>query len=482
MNKYELDLIEEKICREARKDFYVFRQFLGGEYFVKSWLHRDICYKLTQFYDKLMKGERPKMILSMPPQHGKSFAVYDFISWVFGKNPNFRIMYTSASDSLCKRANRAQRRTFLDPKYKRIFHDYTTQDRDIQFNFDLIELNGYRGSFRTATCGGTIVGETLDLGVIDDPVKGREAANSANQREIIFNWFTNDFYTRFSRDAGFIMILTRWHVDDLAGRLIDHFGDSIEVIKYKAIAEQDEEHRKAGEALFPELKPLSFLEERRSIMQAKGKNGEWASLYQQEPFLIGGNVIKSTWFQSVSRPHRILHSYIFADTAQKIKERNDFTVFQHWGKGDDGKIYLLHQLRGKFEAPELKRRAKAFWQECNKSQYVTDDAPIRALMIEDKSSGTGLIQELKEEAQIPVVGIQREKDKYTRLLDILSYIEAGYVCILEGADYVSAFLSECEEFTPDDSHAHDDQIDCLIDAVKTMLASSANLKVWENLI
>ena len=302
------------------------------------------------------------------------------------------------------------------------------------------------------------------------------------QRDNIFNWFINDFYTRFSDNAGFIMILTRWHVDDLAGRLIDHYGDKVEVIKYKAIAENDEEHRKAGDALFPELKSLEFLEDRRNLMLSKGMNGEWSSLYQQEPFIPGGNIIKGSWFRFVAVAPRIVYSYIFADTAQKTKERNDYSVFQFWGMGDDKKIYLLDQIRGKFEAPELKRRAKMFWSSCNSSKYVTSDNPLRCMYVEDKSSGTGLIQELASEAEIPIRGISRSTDKYTRLLDILAYIESGYVGILYNSSFANDFIEECESFSADDSHEHDDQVDCLIDAVKVMLASDNTIKTWENIL
>lgn len=482
MNETTLQLLAEMARREARGDFYAFRQYMNGNRFITGWLPENISERLQQFYSDCICNKKPKLILSMPPQHGKSAAVSDFIAWLFGKNPDFRIMYTSASDSLCKRENRNLRRILTDYKFKRCFSDYTTESRDVQFNSELIELNGRRGSLRTATCGGTIVGETLDIGIIDDPVKGRADANSPHKREIIWNWFLNDFFTRFSENAGFLLVMTRWHVDDLAGRLIEHFGNEIEVIKYQAIAEKDESFRKAGEALFPELKSLDFLETRRAIMQAKGGNREWESLYQQNPVTIGGNIIKAAWFRFASMPPKILYSCITADTAQKTKEHNDFSVFQFWGKGDDGKIYLLDQIRGKWEAPDLKRQASAFWRKCQASKFVTEKNPIRSVYVEDKSSGTGLIQELRRETLMPIVPVQRSEGKYTRLCDVLSYIEAGYVCLLEDSVFVSDFLSECEQFSADDSHDHDDQVDCLIDAIKKLLAEGSDLSAWENFI
>ena len=104
------------------------------------------------------------------------------------------------------------------------------------------------------------------------------------------------------------------------------------------------------------------------------------------------------------------------------------------------------------------------------------------MKIEDKASGTGLIQGLKLKAQIPVAGIQRTKDKYTRLLDIVGYIESGQVSLPQDAPFVSDFVSECESFSADDTHAHDDQVDPMIDAINDMLASSNTANIWERMI
>ena len=147
-----------------------------------------------------------------------------------------------------------------------------------------------------------------------------------------------------------------------------------------------------------------------------------------------------------------------------------------WGLAG-GKIYLLDQIRGKWEAPELKKRAKEFW---TKHVAVEGMGALRSLFIEDKASGTGLVQEIQRDGFIPVVPVQRQKDKYTRLSDVLSYIDSGLVCVPENAPFTSDFLTECESFTSDDTHAHDDQIDPMIDAITDLLASN-KMQLWENL-
>jgi len=122
---------------------------------------------------------------------------------------------------------------------------------------ELIEFAGYSGSFRNTTIEGQINGLQLHLGVIDDPVKNRAEADSQVIRDKTWKWFTDDFLSRFAKDSALLIVMTRWHLDDLLGRAIEHMP-GVKVLRYPAIAECDEEYRRAGEPLFPELKPLDF--------------------------------------------------------------------------------------------------------------------------------------------------------------------------------------------------------------------------------
>ncbi len=207
----------------------------------------------------------------------------------------------------------------------------------------------------------------------------------------------------------------------------------------------------------------------------------FAGQYQQNPVAIGGNLIQGHWFIRYLKLPKLRNRLIFADTAQKTKEANDYSVFQCWGAGIDGKIYLVDQIRGKWESHELKKRAKAFWI---KHQALNDDdmwGTLRKLKVEDKSSGTGLIQDLRHEGQIPVEDIQRHVDKLTRLNDAEPYIHGGMVCIPEESEFTNDYVAEFEAFSPDLTHAHDDQVDPTCDAIKDMLSSGNVMKTWENL-
>jgi phage uncharacterized protein (putative large terminase), C-terminal domain len=208
----------------------------------------------------------------------------------------------------------------------------------------------------------------------------------------------------------------------------------------------------------------------------------FASQYQQSPVALGGNLIRGECFGRYKILPQLKYRCIYADTAQKTSERNDYSVFQCWGEGkEDGKAYLVDQIRGRWEAPELKRRAVAFWR-----KHLAFDrdkfGALRGLKIEDKSSGTGLIQSIASEDAIAVFPIERNKDKLTRLMDAMPYIESGLVCVPEAAEFTNDLISECESFAADMTHEHDDQVDPLMDAISDILSSDNLLRTWEKLV
>lgn len=479
----DLDLYEQLLIQKARISFWHYRQAITKD-LILGWWQKEISEELQKFYEEMQAGKRPKLAISAPPQHGKSTMAVDFITWISGKNVNTRTIYASYSKKLGTRANLACQRIFTSKIYKKIFPDLEVNEtgKNLRDNSptktrEIIEFARTNGYFRNTTVRGSITGEGLDIGVLDDPIKGRKDANSLTTRDATWEWFTSDFFSRFSENAAFLSIATRWHIDDPIGRMYENFGVNIKILSYSAIAEEKEKNRKKGEALFPQLKSKEFLLERKKLMPAH----EWASLYQGNPIAVGGNLIRGEFFGRYDNPLPILkYREIYADTAQKTKEHNDYTVFQVWGHAVDGKIYLIDQIRGKWESPELKKRTIDFW---NKHVSLSSKSlgQLRKIHIEDKVSGTGLIQELKTKERLPVFPIQRSIDKYTRVLDVLGYIEAGYVMLPRNSPFVSDFISECEEFSADGGHKHDDQIDPMLDAISQMLMRNV-IATWENIL
>jgi predicted phage terminase large subunit-like protein len=471
----DFDLIEEIVYSRAKDDFLTFRRVINPKAII-GWFFLDVTKHLQEFYKDLISKKRPKLIIQAPPQHGKSEAVTDFICWMAGKNPDNRMIYASFSERLGVRANLKIQRTLSSPRYKRIFPDTQLNSKNTAAatgqslkNKEILEFAGYSGYFRNTTVQGSITGEGLDIGLIDDPIKGREAANSTTMRNKAWDWFTDDFFTRFSEDAGLLMILTRWHVDDPAGRMIDAFGDKIKVLKYEAIATRDEENRDEGEPLFPQLKSLDFLLERKNTMPG----GNFEALYQQSPTVQDGEIIKFEWFRWYDILPVIRECCIFVDTAQKKGEANDFTVAQLWGSDGSGNIFLMDMIRVKENAPEAQRAVEMFY-----FKYATNvEMRFRKMYIEDKSSGSTMLQVFKNRQMI-VEPIQRSTDKVQRANMFSGYIEMGKVYLNSKVNFITNLKDETTAFP---NGAHDDTVDPMLDAIEKYCLDNS-LEIWNKII
>lgn len=465
MAESNIDLQERWWVEKSRKNFLAYRMFLRAGQFKHNWFIHSLTAALQKFYIDYKAGKRPILIISCPPQHGKSWAVEDLISWIAGQDPDCRMVYASFSDYLGKRCNSANQRVFDSEKYKKIFPKTWVSSKDCDEvvrgtymkNSNLVEFINRCGSLRNTTVGGPITGESLDIGFIDDPFKGRQEANSPVTRDTVWNWFTDDFGTRHSDPAGYVITMTRWHIDDIVGRLLEKLDDPdrVTVFKYAAIAEEQEQFRAKGEALFPELKSLEFLLGKKAIMLDQA----WQSLYQGSPITVGGNLIDNAWWNWWERLPQMAFTYAVADTAQKTNNWNDYTVFQHWGKGVDGNVYLLNMFYDRVKAPDLRRQAEIFYRSANHARY---GGPFRGFLIEDKSSGTGLIQELQEK-KFKVIPIPRTTDKVTRAFDTGPEIRAGKVFLNAAIPYVNKITEEAVIFP---NGKNDDAFDCTMNGIE----------------
>jgi len=444
--------------------------------FQQGWFNRIIAAELQQFYFDVMAGKQPRLIIQAPPRSGKSeLFSRRFPAWAFGQNPNLQMIAASYSADLSSRMNRDVQRIIDSEEYAGVFPETSfssntsasiNSQKNIR-NSEIFEIAGYAGSYRSAGVGGGITGMGADIAIIDDPVKDAKEANSQTYRDSVWDWYTSTFYTRLSPKSGILLGMTRWHEDDLAGRLLADMkngGDQWRVVSFPAIAEEDEQYRKEGDALHPERYDLTHL---TKIKKAVGTQ-TWNALYQQRPSSKGGDVIKRAWFKRYSVLPLMRRVIIAGDTAQKVKQHNDFSVFIVAGIGIDGGLYIIDLIRGKWEAPELERKLEDIWNKYRASHKA------QSVYIEDKSSGTGLIQSIQRKRNIPIKGVQVDADKYTRVLGIQGFIESGYVFLPDGAEWVEDFLSECEKFTATDSHKHDDMVDAFVHCVNE-LTGKANI-------
>lgn len=438
--------------RRARSNLHDFITYINPDYIVSNF-SRTVCAELDKFIVAMVSGERPILVLGAPPQHGKSDIVSRYLpAFFFGLYPDKRMAGLSYGKDLASDMNRDVQRIMMSEEYCNLFPDsalnsrrVVTIDVEAKRNSETFEIVGHKGSYIAQGVGGPLTGKKVDCGIIDDPIKNAKEALSATVKIGVWNWYISTFLTRLSKDSGQIIMATRWAVDDLSGRILSHYDRAVS-LSFKAIDDE-------GKPLIPELHPLAKLQETKKIL------GEyfWSAMYQQSPIAQGGNIFKLEWFKWYRELPKMRTKRIYADTALKTSEKNDYSVMQCWGTGYDGHLYLIDQIRDRWEAPELLVQARNFY----KKHDGRDGVRVSAFKVEDKASGTGLIQTLKREG-VPIVAIQRNIDKATRYYDAAPTVEAGLIHLPEDAPYILDFTTEIVAVP---TAPHDDQADPMADAI-----------------
>ena len=284
----------------------------------------------------------------MPPRHGKSqlSSIY-FPAWYLGRNPEKEIIATSYSGELAKKFGGETRDIVSDRQYQSIFDLKLREDSQAKN----LWVTNKDGSYTSVGRGGTITGRGADILLIDDPVANREEAESKTIRDGIWDWYTSTAYTRLEKGAAVIVIMTRWHTDDLIGRILSKSIDTKEewtVISLPAIAEQDEEYRQKGEVLWPEKKSLE------ELMIIKQNNlYDWNALYQQNPIAIETQDFQQSWFKYVTEEElkqKDLYYYTMVDLAS---DGADNTAIVTIGKDKTKpEIYVVDVHAGHFDPGE----------------------------------------------------------------------------------------------------------------------------------
>src|SRR5690606_32030379 len=260
-----------------------------------GWVHKDICDKLEWFSAAVAAGESPRLMIFMPPRHGKSeIGSRNFPAWHLGRYPHHEFIGCSYGSDLANGFSRKVRDLVKDTAYSAVF-DQCAINKDSQSVEAWLTTKG--GGYAAAGVGGPITGRGAHVLLIDDPIKNREDAESAQKREAVWDWYTSTAYTRLAPGGGVLLILTRWHDDDLAGRLLKKMaegeGDQWVVVEYPAQAVHDELFRKAGEPLHPARYDHDALER---IKRAVGPR-DWQALYQQNPTPEDGDYFNKDMFQ-----------------------------------------------------------------------------------------------------------------------------------------------------------------------------------------
>jgi predicted phage terminase large subunit-like protein len=419
-----------------------------------NWHQARICKALQRVYT----GRINRLIINVPPRSGKTeVAVKAFISWAMGLAPDSEFIHASYSKRLAT-ANAYDIRAMMQHvAYKLVFPWLKLQDDSkAKDEFRTTAggivyatgaegtITGYGASKMRDSFGGAII--------IDDPHKAGEATSPV-MRQSVIDWYQSTIQSRLNKpDGPIIIIMQRLHEEDLSGWLLN--GGSGEKWEHLVIPARDE----SGQSFWPEQFPPEMLDRLELTSPYV-----FAGQYMQRPAPLGGGIFKDEWWRFFDAMPPLKHRSIYADTAQKTKEQNDYSVFQCWGVTQDNQMVMLDMARGKWEAPELETMARAFWQKHNSQTHY---GPLRAFKVEDKVSGTGLIQKLKREG-IPIVPIQRNVDKVTRAFDAAPYIQSGNVYLMRSTPHLADFLAESAVFP---NGSHDDMIDATMSAISDLTA------------
>lgn len=410
---------------------------------------------LCNALQNLERGRIRRLIISMPPRHGKTMHVSDYFpAWYMGRNPSHQIIAVTYNFERAGDVGRLVRNQFVDPLHQMIFPNCHISHDSKSVN-KLSTLEG--GNYYSVGVGGTVIGRGANLFIIDDPIKGREEAESSGARAKLQTFYRGIAYTRLQPDNRIVLVMTRWHFDDLAGWLLTESKEHWHTLVMPAVAEDDclPTKRRAGEALWASDYPSETL---LQIKRAIGSR-EWLSQYQQKPLNEDGDILKLGWFGRynerewkvhVSRtratgtrgelPFGINQIVMSWDTAFKEEDMHNPSSCSIWGVSKSD-YYLLSVFNKRMGFPKLKDKAINLWHQF--SPYVRAPIPV---LIEDKASGQSLIQVLKKETRIPIIPIKADKGKQLRAAEVSPVVEAGRVHLPVQASWLERTETQISQF------------------------------------
>ena len=398
-------------------------------------------------------------MIFMPPRHGKSeLASKRFPAWYLGRNPLGQIIAASYATELSEGFGRDVRNVVDSSAYQNLFGVSLRADSKAAGRWNTDK----GGSYVAAGVGKGITGKGANVLLIDDPVKDREEADSQVIRNKVWDWYTSTAYTRLMPGGAVVLIQTRWHEDDLAGRLLDaqkYGGDNWEVLSLKAI--DDNNH-----ALWPDWYPIEELSKIKRVVGPR----DWAALYQQEPAPESGGYFERDWFRYYDEVPKDIQYYITSDYAVTA-DGGDYTVHLVSGvSAKDDSIYLVDMYRGQVDTNTwinaligLINRYKPMQLGEENGQIIKSLGPF----IDKKMQETGCYCFRQQYSST--------KDKATRAQAFRGRASQGKVFIPKGADWLDLFFKEIMAFP---AGKHDDIVDAcsLIGRMLTEMRGKQYLK------
>lgn len=426
-----------------------------------NWHHRLIC----EYLDRFVSGDIKRLLVFAPPRHGKSELVSRRLpAYILGKYPDDALIACSYGADLASRMNRDVQRIIDDDLYRKLFPATKLSRSNIRTvattgtylrNTDIFEIVGHSGVYRSAGVGGGITGMGFNWGIIDDPIKNRKEANSFTTRNATWEWFVSTFYTRQEKDAAILITLTRYHIDDMAGRILkaaeDLGGEEWTVLNIPAILEKEPppyDPRQIGEPLWSEKYDLTKL---KRIEKTIGPF-EWSAQYQQNPVPAAGGIFKRAWFGTpLDVCPQIIRQVRYWDLAMSARTSADYTVGVKMGEGLDGHWYIMDVVRDRIDWGDLTDFM---------ARVILLDSGLVTQGIEKTAYMSRAIQELNRDPRFhdfKIFGYPVESDKVTRALPFSAKCASGLVHVLN-RHWTQTYIEELCTFTGE-GDAHDDQVD-----------------------
>jgi len=484
----------------ARQDLIAFAWYTFRAYLAAA-VHRLLAEHLMRVEQYIRTGGKEgigRLMVFMPPRHGKSELVsVRFPAWFLGRNPDMRVILASCTASLATGFSRQVRDTIRGDAFSAVYgsksglpgDEYVVLSQESR-SAEAWDIEGHAGGLVAAGVGGSIVGRGMHLGIVDDPIKNREEAESKIGRESVDKWYRSTFYTRLEDGGAIVLMHQRWHFDDLAGRLLRRMveedgADQWTVLNLPAIAEPwaravaTDEVIKAAKAGWWKCadalgrspgEPLWGSKYDSDALSRIGANVgmyDWDAMYQQRPQRLEGSLIKAYDIHQI-RPDQVpdgLREVRYWDLAVSGRKRADFITGARVGRSADGRIYIRHIAR--FPGPWADARSKMV-------EVMLRDPASVTQGIEISGQQGGYFQELQRDPQLvgrAVTGVnpQNVGGKEVRANVWASRIPDGLVHLAAANGWdVEAFLSEAVAFP---LGAHDDQVDAVSGAVQMLPAT-----------
>lgn len=453
------------ILQRARENLIDFQIATDPSYF-SNWHLEIIAAELEKIEREQDKNYKVLLIL-MPPRHGKSqLSTIGFPAWFLGRNPTKEVITVSYSGELAQDFG-AKTRTLVDSDaFGAIFPGITLKE-DEQGKAKWKTNKG--GSYTSVGVGGAVTGRGADVLIFDDPLKNREEAESETYRQKVFDFFTSTAFTRLEPNGVAVIILTRWHVDDLAGRVLRNelLKDRTKIIHFPAIATRDEDYRKQGEPLWPERFNVKALEEIKATIGPY----DWEALYQGSPVLTEAQEFKPEWFKYTTeleleqkRTKRILT----IDTAMSKSERADWSGFVD-NSVDTEKFWNVKAWHHKYSPGELVDAIFALHEQRNYDR----------IGIEETTFTQGLKPFIDAEQRrrgvfLPIFPVKYGRaSKETRIRGLIPLYSSGTIKHVKG--HCAALEQELAQFP---NGLHDDIIDALAYQLQAAMNPSSEVTVY----